>query len=59
MLAMNKIQPPAKTPKDLYVKFLMVRAEDRVTYNKARHLGYIKPNAHSNNNTDSSGPSSC
>jgi hypothetical protein len=58
MLAMNKIQPPAKTLKDFYVKFLMVRAEDRETYNKARQLGYIKPNAHSYNNTDSSGPSS-
>jgi hypothetical protein len=35
MMAMNKIQPPAKTPKELYVKFLMVRAEDPETYNKA------------------------
>jgi hypothetical protein len=58
MMAMNKIQPPAKTPQEFYVKFLMVRAEDRETYNKARQLGYIKPNAHSNNKTDSSGHSS-
>jgi hypothetical protein len=43
MMAMNKIQPPAKTPKEYYVKFLMVRAEDRETYNKARQLGYIEP----------------
>jgi hypothetical protein len=36
----------------------MVRAEDRETYNKARQLGYFKPRAHSNHNTNSSGPSS-
>jgi hypothetical protein len=58
MLAMNKIPLPAKTPKDFYAKFLTVRADDRETWNKARELGYLKPNAHSNYNTDSSDPSS-
>jgi hypothetical protein len=58
MLAMNKIQLPAKTPKEFYVKFLTVRAEDRETFNKARELGYFKPNAQSNHSIDSSGPSS-
>jgi hypothetical protein len=31
MLAMNKIQPPAKTPRGFYVKFITVRAENRGT----------------------------
>jgi hypothetical protein len=34
-----------------------VRAENRGTWNEARDLGYFKPIAHSNHNTDSSGPS--
>jgi hypothetical protein len=40
MLAMNKIQPSAKT------------------WHEASDLGYFKATAHSNHNTDSSGPSS-
>jgi hypothetical protein len=35
MLAMNKVQPPAKTPKDFYAKFLRVRAEKRATWHYA------------------------
>jgi hypothetical protein len=57
MLAMNKIQPPAKNPRDFYVKFLTVRAENRGAWHVANDLRYFKPSAHSNHNTDSSGPS--
>jgi hypothetical protein len=61
MLAMNKIQPPAKTPKDFYAKFLRVRAENRATWHYANDLGYIKPSNHgssSNQNNDFSNSAS-
>jgi hypothetical protein len=43
MLAMNKVQPLAKTPKDIYVKFLRVRAENRTAWHVANDLGFINP----------------
>jgi hypothetical protein len=61
MLAMNRVQPPAKNPKDFWVKFLTVRAENRTAWHVANDLGFFKTSAHyshSNQNTDSSGPSS-
>jgi hypothetical protein len=61
MLAMNRVQPPAKTPRDFYVKFLTVRAENRTVWHVANDLGFIKISAHSshsNQNTDFSAPSS-
>jgi hypothetical protein len=42
MLAMNKIQPPAKTPKEFFAKFLRVRA----IWHSANDLGFFKPNSY-------------
>jgi hypothetical protein len=61
MLAMNRVQPPAKTLKDFYVKFLRVRAENRAAWHVANDLGFIKPSTHSsfsNQNNNFSDPSS-
>jgi Zn-finger nucleic acid-binding protein len=55
MLAMNKVQPPAKTPKDFYIKFLRVGAENRTVWHYANDLGFFKPSNHgssSNQNND-------
>jgi hypothetical protein len=43
MLAMNKIQPPAKTSKDFFAKFLRVRAENRSIWHSANDFGFFKP----------------
>jgi hypothetical protein len=51
MPAMNKVQPPAKTPKDFYAKFLRVRAENRATRHVANDLSLIKPSTHSSFST--------
>jgi hypothetical protein len=61
MLDMNRVRPPAKTPRDFYVNFLTVRAENRTAWHVANDLGFIKPSAHSahsTQNNDFSGPSS-
>jgi hypothetical protein len=46
MLAINKIQPPAKTPKECFAKFLRVRAENRAIWHSANDLGFFKPNSY-------------
>jgi hypothetical protein len=43
MLAMNRVQPPAKTPKDFYVKFLTVRAENCTAWHVANDVGFFQP----------------
>jgi hypothetical protein len=46
MLAMNKVQPPAKTPKEFFAKFLRVRAENRDIWYSANDSGFFKPNSY-------------
>jgi hypothetical protein len=46
MLAMNKIQPPAKTPKEFFAKFLRVRANNCAIWYSANDLGFFKPNSY-------------
>jgi hypothetical protein len=45
MLTMNRVQPPAKTPRDFNVKFLTVRADNRTAWHVASDLG--APSSHS------------
>jgi hypothetical protein len=62
MLAMNKVQPPAKTPKEFFTKFLRVRAEIRAIWHSDNDLGFFNSNSYglssnqsfSPQNTDSS-----
>jgi hypothetical protein len=46
MLAMNKVQPPAKIPKEFFAKFLRVRAENRAIWHSASDLGFFNPNSY-------------
>jgi hypothetical protein len=46
MLALNKVQPPAKIPKEFFAKFLRVRAENRAIWHSANDLGFFDPNSY-------------